>query len=149
MQNTLSCLVCLLTIGRRNSLSHSMTTWDRLITYQYYSKSLLQLRRVRHGDFQWHNMMLHLRLSVHTFNIPHLCKSSLQYPPVTSNKVLDLLSVVFQRAKIIFQQQIQQSITPNRPLLRSEIKSWQCNSFILLSQTVVLPTAVNAFSLTG
>lgn len=40
-------------------------------TYQNNGKFLLQLGGVRHGDLQRHDVMLHLRLAIHTFYVAH------------------------------------------------------------------------------
>lgn len=41
-------------------------------TYQNNGKFFLQLGGVRHGHLQRHDVMLHLRLAVHTLYVPHV-----------------------------------------------------------------------------
>lgn len=40
-------------------------------SHQNKRKALLELSRLRHWHLQWHDVMLHLTLSIHTFQIPH------------------------------------------------------------------------------
>lgn len=52
-------------------------------TYQNNGKFLLQLGGIRHGNLQWHDVMLHLRLAIHTFYITH-------FPPDVLYALLNL-----------------------------------------------------------
>lgn len=44
---------------------------ETITTHQNNGKFLLQLGGVRHGNLQRHDVMLHVRLAVHTFYITH------------------------------------------------------------------------------